>query len=283
MHLLLMGSRGQLGRALQDVYRATPGVRVIAGNRPEYDLANPALADQVAALAPDVVVNCAAWTDVDGAESNPAVAYGANALGPHYLAEGCHRCGALLVQVSTNEVFAGEPGRFYREYDEPQPGSVYARSKLAGERAVTQRLDRLIIARVAWLFGVGGANFPSKIVAAADKHGALRVVHDEWGNPTYAPDAAAAIARLIERNRSGIYHVVNDGKASRFELAQAVLQATGRSHIPLTPIAHTEWPRPALPPLHAVLANQAAAALGIQLRPWQEAVQEYGKGMGNGE
>jgi dTDP-4-dehydrorhamnose reductase len=246
------------------------------GNRPEYDLAVPTIADQVAALAPDVVVNCAAWTDVDGAESNPDAAYAANALGPHYLAEGCGRCGALLVQVSTNEVFAGEPGRLYREYDEPQPGSVYARSKLAGERAVIQRLERFIVARTAWVFSTEGANFPSKITAAADRHGALRVVHDEWGNPTYAPDAAAAIARLIERKRSGIYHVVNEGQASRFELAQAVLQATGRGHIPLSPIAHSEWPRAARPPLHAVLVNQAAAALGIRLRPWQEAVQEYG-------
>ncbi|RIK37482.1 MAG: dTDP-4-dehydrorhamnose reductase [Chloroflexi bacterium] len=275
MHLLLIGSRGQLGRALEDMYCASSGVRVTTGNRPQLDIANPAIAEQIAALAPDVVVNCAAWTDVDAAESNPEQAYAVNALGPHYLAEGCRRCGAMLVQVSTNEVFAGEPGRIYREYDEPQPGSVYARTKLGGERAVIQRLDRFIIARTAWLFGPGGTNFPSKITAAADKYGALRVVRDEWGNPTYAPDAAAAIAQLIDWGWSGIYHIVNQGQASRFEFAQIVLQASGRGHIPLTPISHAEWPRATQPPLHAVLANQAAAALGIQLRPWQEAVKEY--------
>jgi dTDP-4-dehydrorhamnose reductase len=101
------------------------------------------------------------------------------------------------------------------------------------------------------------------------------VVEDEIGNPTYAPDVADALLRLIETQRYGIYHLVNQGVTSRFALAQAVLQASGRSQVPLTPIPHTAWPRPVTPPLHAVLANQAAAALGIELRPWQEAVQEY--------
>ena len=139
-------------------------------------------------------------------------------------------------------------------------------------------LDRLYIIRVAWLFGPGGANFPSKITAAADKMGALRIVADEFGNPTYAPDVAAALLQLIETGRYGIYHLVNSGQASRFAFAQTVLQMNGRGHIPLTPIAHTEWPRPAPPPLHAVLVNQAAAALGITLRPWQAALEEYVRG-----
>jgi dTDP-4-dehydrorhamnose reductase len=275
MRILIIGSRGQLGRALAAQYTSQPDHQITCWNRPTYDLADPALAEQVAALRPEVVINCAAWTDVDGAEANPDGAYAANALGPKHLAEGCRRCGALLMHVSTNEVFAGEPGCFYREYDEPRPGSVYARSKLAGERAVSLGCDRWIIARVAWLFGPGGVNFPSKILAAADRHGKLRVVDDEIGNPTYAPDAAAALVRLVELERPGIYHLVNEGQASRFALAQAVLQASGRGAVPVTPIPHTEWPRPAMPPLHAVLVNQAAAALGVVLRPWQEAVQAY--------
>jgi dTDP-4-dehydrorhamnose reductase len=132
-----------------------------------------------------------------------------------------------------------------------------------------------LITRTAWLFAAGGVNFPSKILAAADKHGQLRLVHDEWGNPTYAPDAAAAIARLVELGRCGIYHIINSGSASRFEFAQALLQSSGRGHIPLTPVPHTAWPRASQPPLHAVLVNQTAAALGVELRPWQEAVQAY--------
>ncbi len=234
-----------------------------------------AATSSVVALAPDVVINASAWTNVDGAEANPDAAYAVNALGPKYLAEGCARCGAALVQVSTNEVFPGHPGIFYREYDRTQAISSYARSKLAGEIAVTQLLHRLYIVRVAWLFGPGGANFPAKIVEAANRLGALRVVSDEFGNPTYAPDAAAAIVRLVESGRYGLYHLVNEGWCSRHQFAQQVLAHSGRGAIELTPISHKEWPRSTQPPLHAVLVNQAGAALGIRLRPWEEAVAEY--------
>lgn len=274
-HVLITGGRGQLGTALQSVLMQRPSLRVTVWNRPTHDVANPAITRTLADLQPDVVVNTAAWTHVDAAESEPDAAYATNALGPKYLADGCRLCGATLVQISTNEVFAGEPERFYREYDQPAPRSVYARSKLAGEVAARQALDRLFIVRVAWLFGSGGNNFPSKIVAAADKLGSLRVVADEYGNPTYAPDAAGAIAHLVETQRYGIYHIVNEGCASRFEFAQAVLQRSGRENVTLTPIPASEWPRPAPPPHHAVLVNQAAAALGIVLRPWQDALREY--------
>ncbi|MEZ4864164.1 MAG: dTDP-4-dehydrorhamnose reductase [Caldilineaceae bacterium] len=275
MHILIVGGRGQLGLALQRVYAQKEGIQLSVWARPEYDITSPAIADHVAALGPAVVINAAAWTNVDGAESAPTAAYATNALGPKYLAEGCAQTGAVLVQISTNEVFAGRPNHFYREYDQPAPQSVYARSKLAGEIAVQQTLRQCYVVRTAWLFAPGGVNFPSKILAAADKHGQLRVVADEIGNPTYAPDVAAAIVQLVQSDRYGIYHLVNEGYASRFTFAQALLQATDRGHIPLTPIAAAEWPRPAAPPLHAVLVNQAAAALAIQLRPWQDALHAY--------
>lgn len=274
MHVLLVGD-GQLGSALRTTLATTPQHEVTIWRQPTFDITLPATADAVAALAPDVVINAAAWTNVDSAERNPDAAYAVNALGPKYLAEGCARCGAALVQVSTNEVFPGQPGVFYREYDRTTAGSTYARSKLAGEIAVAQMLQRLYIVRVAWLFAPGGVNFPAKINEAANRLGALRVVSDEFGNPTYAPDAAAAIVQLIESGRYGIYHLVNDGWCSRHQFAQQVLMHSGRGHIEVTPISHQEWQRAAAPPLHAVLVNQAAAALGIRLRPWEEAVEEY--------
>jgi dTDP-4-dehydrorhamnose reductase len=196
-------------------------------------------------------------------------------MGPKYLAEGCARCGAALVQLSTNEVFPGRPGIQYFEYDQPAAAGVYARTKLAAERAVAQVLPRHYIVRIAWLFGQGGNNFPTKIVAAADRLGALRVVDDEFGNPTYAPDVAQAIAALIETERYGIYHLVNEGACSRFELAQQVLTSAGRGHVPVTPIPSSEWPRPTVPPPHAVLVNLAGAAMGLRLRPWRDALDEY--------
>jgi len=270
-----MGGRGQLGQALHTYYTQQTTAQVTRWARPDYDITLPAIAAQVAALHPDLVINCAAWTNVDGAESNPAAAFAANALGPYYLAEGCRRCGAIFVQVSSNEVFGGVPGWTYREYDLPAPRSVYARSKLAGELAAQQRYDRVYIVRTSWLFGPGGVNFPSKITAAADKFGQLRVVADEVGNPTYAPDVAAGLAALVQQAYPGLYHLVNEGFASRFDFAKAILAATGRAQIPLAPISHQEWSRPADSPLHAVLVNQAAAAFGVVLRPWQEALSAY--------
>lgn len=276
MRVLVTGGNGQLGRSLRAALGSRPGTAVASWDLDDHDIADPAAAHWVADESPDVVINAAAWTNVDGAEANPQAAYAANTLAAKHLAEGCARCGAALLQVSTNEVFAGRPGLFYREYDPTDGGaSTYARSKLAAERAVTQLHDRVYIVRIAWLFGPGGNNFPTKIAAAADRNGSLRVVDDEWSNPTYAPDLAAAIVQLVESGRYGSYHLVNDGWCSRYDLACAVLAASGRGHIPVTAIKSSDWVRPTTPPPHAVLINQAGASLGIRLRPWQEAVAEY--------
>ncbi|MDE0071825.1 MAG: dTDP-4-dehydrorhamnose reductase [Caldilineaceae bacterium] len=272
-HILITGANGQLGRAL--VAQFASANRLTCWTRPGHDIAEPLIASAVAEADPDIVINAAAWTDVDGAEETPDEAFAVNALGPRYLAEGCARCGADLVQVSTNEVFAGEAGRYYREYEQVSPGSAYARSKAAGELAVAACLDRLYIVRVAWLYAPGGINFPAKISAAADRLGALRVVSDEFGNPTYAPDVAAAVARMLENRRFGIYHFVNDGCASRYEWAVELMRLIGRESLPITSIAAHEWPRPTMPPPHAVLINQAGAALGITLRDWREALADY--------
>ena len=272
-HILIIGANGQLGQALRAQFSSA--AKLTCWTRPRYDIADPAIADAVAETAPDVVINAAAWTDVDGAENAPRFAFEVNALGPKYLAEGCARCGGALVQISTNEVFAGEVGRFYHEYEQTSPGRVYARSKAAGEQAATAILDHLYIVRVAWLYSAGSSNFPAKISAAADRQGALRVVNDEFGNPTYAPDVASALAKLIETQRYGIYHLVNEGCASRYDWTVELLRLTGREALPVDPIGASEWPRPTTPPLHAVLVNQAASALGIVLRGWREALREY--------
>lgn len=275
MRVVITGASGQLGRAMTVAYSGQAGTQVITWSRADADISRPEIRESVVNAAPDLLINCAAWTAVDGAEVEPQAAFAANALGPLYLAQGCAVCGATMVQVSTNEVFAGEPGRLYFEYDVPAPRSVYARSKAAGELAAQQALARLYVVRVAWLFGPGGENFPSKIVGAADRLGALRVVDDEFGNPTYAPDVAAALLRLVESGRYGFYHLVNEGQTNRYGFAQTVLEATERGDVPLSAIKQHEWPRPAQSPPHAVLVNQAAAALGIRLRPWQEALADY--------
>lgn len=273
MKVIIIGARGQLGRTLQDAFRTTASLE--CWNRPQYDITNPRITQQILEAQPDLVINAAAWTNVDEAERNQDAAYAVNSLGPQFLAEGCHRCGAQMVQISTNEVFDGQQDRFYREYDIPNPGSVYARSKLAGEQAVQNLLKQCYIVRVAWLFGPGENNFPSKIVGAAQKHKSLRVVDDEFGNPTCAADVAVAIASLVQTGRHGIYHLVNSGYASRLDFAQNALNSSGMWEIDVEPIPSSEWPRLTTPPAHACLINQAAAALGIKLRPWQEALAVY--------
>ncbi|MCB0239311.1 MAG: sugar nucleotide-binding protein, partial [Anaerolineae bacterium] len=218
-----------------------------------------------------------AWTDVDGAEEKQDACYAVNVLGVKHLATACQRSGAALLHVSTNEVFPGQPGRFYREWDTTGARSgVYARSKEAAEKLVTTMLGgRFYIARTAWLYNNGGNNFISKIIAAADKHGELRVVADEFGSPTYAPDLAAAIVQLIDSGHFGIYHLTNSGYCTRHQWAVELLHQAGRSDVPVTPISSAEWYRRTTPPPHAIILNTAAAVLGIQLRSWQAALAAY--------
>jgi dTDP-4-dehydrorhamnose reductase len=273
MRVLIAGHKGQLGTSLQ----VTLGDHEVLGvDLPEYDITDPAsIGDVVVDSKPDVVINAAALTDVDGCEGNPELAFRVNALGAQNLALACKRCGAAMVQLSTNDVFDGRLGRAYYEWDTPTPQSVYARSKAAGEFYVRTLLHRFYIVRTAWLYARGGSNFVTKILAAADKHGALKVVTDEVSAPTYAPDLAQAITQLIATDHYGIYHFTNSGICSRQDWALKILDLSGRGHIPVKAITSDDWPRAAPPPLYAPIVNFAGTALGITLRAWEEALQEY--------
>ena len=273
--VVLIGYRGQLGSALLE---SLGGQRaVLALDYPEIDMTRPAIIEQVCDFQPQVVINAAAWTDVDGAEEKQDACYAVNVLGVKHLAAACQRSGAALLHVSTNEVFPGQPGRFYREWDATGAHSgVYARSKEAAEKVVTTMLaGRFYLARTAWLYNNGGNNFITKILAGAEKHGALRVVADEVGSPTYAPDLAAAMVQLIDSGHFGIYHLTNSGYCTRHHWAVELLHQAGRDDIPVTPISSAEWYRRTSPPPHAIILNTAAAALGITLRPWQDGLAAY--------
>jgi dTDP-4-dehydrorhamnose reductase len=243
---------------------------------PDYDVADPASIDhELAALQPDVVIHTAAMTDVDGCESDPGLAFRVNTLGAQNVALACMKSGAAMVHISTNDVFDGTLGRAYYEWDPPSPQSVYARSKAGAEFYVRCHLHRFYIVRTAWLYARGGSNFVTKIIAAADRLGALRVVTDEVSAPTFAPDLAAAIARLIRTGHYGIYHFTNSGVCSRFEWARQILELSGRGQVPIEPITSDQWPRAAPAPHYTPLVNFAGAALGISLRRWEEALREY--------
>jgi dTDP-4-dehydrorhamnose reductase len=273
MRIAITGHKGQLGTALR---QHLAGDEILGLDLPEHDITDPAsMAGPIAAFRPDVVIHAAAMTDVDGCERNPELAFRVNVLGTQNVALACGRCGAALVQISTNDVFDGKLGRPYYEWDSPCPRSVYARSKAAAELYTRSLLRRFYLVRTAWLYARGGNNFVAKIVAAADRLGALKVVTDEVSAPTYAPDLAQAIGQLIGTEQYGIYHFTNSGFCSRYEWARRILEFSGRGAVPVDAITTDQWPRAAPPPLYAPLVNFMGAALGITLRPWEEALREY--------
>jgi dTDP-4-dehydrorhamnose reductase len=273
MRIVITGHRGQLGQAL---LRALAGNDVLGLDLPEYDIrAADQIIPAIVEAQPDLVIHPAAMTDVDGCERDPEQAFRVNVLGTHHVVLACMRCDAVMAHVSTNEVFDGKLGRPYYEWDTPSPLSVYARSKAAAEFYVRTLLQRFYIVRTAWLYAQGGNNFVTKILAAADKHGTLRVVTDEVSAPTYAPDLARAIAQLIRTEHYGIYHFTNEGFSSRYDWAIKILELSGRGNVPVEAITAGQWPRAAEPPLYAPIVNFAGAALGITLRPWPEALRAY--------
>lgn len=273
MRIGITGCKGQLGRALQE---ALAGHDLLCMGLPEHDIRDgPAIRRAIGEFAPEVVVHCAAMTHVDGCERDPDAAYRINGLGTQNVALACQDVGAAMVYVSTNEVFDGRASQPYLEWDPPNPVGAYGRSKLAGERFTQMLLTRFYIVRTAWLYARGGNNFVSKILRAADERGELSVVTDEVSSPTYAPDLAEAIARLIQTRHYGLYHFTNEGICSRFAFARKILELGGRGHVPLRPITSDQYQRLARPPLYAPIRNFCGAALGIRLRPWQEALEEY--------
>jgi len=273
MRIFITGHKGQLGRTLFGMMSE----HTLAGcDLPELDITDrAAIHKAIIDFHPDVVIHAAAWTNVDGCARDPDGAFLANALGTQNVALACAACDAAMVYVSTNEVFDGTSKEPYREWDPPAPINPYGRSKAAGEWFVRHLLQRFYIARTAWLYAAGGRNFPHRIVQLADERGSLRVVADEISNPTYTPDLAAAIVSLIQTSAYGVYHLTNAGYCSRHDFAREILRLTGRDQIPIEPITQAEFERASVPPAFAPLANTAAAAVGIRLRPWQEALAEF--------
>jgi len=271
MRVFITGHKGQLGRAL---LTRLPGAT--GADLPEVDITAPESIDAaIAAARPEVIIHCAAMTDVDGAARDPALAYRINGLGTQNVALAAARAGAALAYVSTNEVFDGAKRAPYFEFDAPHPINPYGQSKLAGEWFTAHLASQFYLIRTSWLSAPGGRNFAHRIQQLADERGRLRVVTDEVANPTFVDDLGDAIVKLIGTGRFGIYHLTNAGYCSRHDYAKKILEMSGRGHVPVEPITLADYPRPSTPPPFAALANTAAAALGITLRPWEAALEEF--------
>jgi dTDP-4-dehydrorhamnose reductase len=274
MRIAITGHRGQLGTALQEALARQDHV-LLGLDLPEHDVGDgPGILQALCDFRPAVILHTAGYTDVDGCARDPDRALRVNAMGTQNVALAAQACNAVVLYISTNEVFPGDRTAPYLEYDPPQPINAYGYSKWVGERYVEQLCCRFYIVRIAWLFG-GPRSFVTKMLALSAQQPELTVVDDEFGTPTYAPDLAAAIVQLIGTGHFGIYHLANEGACSRYEFARAILRLAGREGDPVRPIQLANFQRASTPPPRAVLRNLAAAALGIRLRPWQEALAEH--------
>lgn len=273
MQIWVSGAAGNLG---SDLMQTLSAHELIGTDLAEVDIADfAAVRDFMNEHRPELVVNTAAWTNVDGCAQEPEKAIRINGYGAQNLAVAAYEIGAAVVQISSNEVFDGTASRPYYEYDRPNPANPYGYSKFVGEQSVRETNPRHYIVRTSWLFANGGRNFLHAILGAARDGKELRVVVDEIANPTYNSDLARAVAQLVETERYGTYHLVNEGAVSRWGFARYALDKAGYADVPLGKITRHEWPRPSTPPPYTSLANLAAASIGITLRPWQEAVDTF--------
>jgi len=270
MKVLIVGAGGQLGQALQAILSNHD---VVALTHAQLDITRfDDVVEAVATHRPDIVINAAAYNDVDGAEADYAGAYKLNTVAPRNLAVASYDLNIPLVHISTDYVFDGlGAARPYHEFDQTNPLSIYGKSKLAGEQAVAAHNPRHYIVRTSWLYHTEGENFPKAMLAQA-RRGEARVVSDQYGSPTYAPHLAAAIARLIETGAYGIYHLAGSGAASRFDMTRKLYQLFGIGTV-VRPAATAEIRRPAPRPRYSVLTTVQEPE--ILLPAWEDGLTEF--------
>ena len=277
--VLITGGGGQLGGAL--ARRLASAWKVHSLTRQELDITDAAcVREAIAGLQPAWVVNCAAWTDVDGAEAARDDAFLLNDTAVGVLAEAAVKTGARLMHFSTDYVFDGESPRAYVESDPAAPINVYGDSKLAGERRLLARDAGAIIVRTSWLYSETGRNFALAMLrlGAAWKHGdaPLRVVSDQVGTPTDVHSLAVQVESMLTGDFEGLFHASCHGQASWFEFARALFRATGLD-VPIAPVRSEAFPRPARRPRHAVLENRRLEASGLDRLPeWEQALAGLG-------
>ncbi|HET7102988.1 MAG TPA: dTDP-4-dehydrorhamnose reductase [Terracidiphilus sp.] len=286
--VIILGAGGQLGRALQQSFSNTPGL--IVADRTVVDLASPEQTrSAIRDLAPDVILNAAAYTAVDKAESEPELARAVNAVSPGILAREAARIGAFLVHYSTDYVFDGAQQTPWTESDTPHPLNVYGATKLAGEQAIRQAGGRFLIFRTSWVYGPEGNNFLKTMLRLGRERDHLSVVNDQIGAPTTTIELARATHTIVHgvltgdfglaEDWTGLYHMTCSGFTSWFGFAQQIFHRAGTllgAKVPtLTPVSTSNFPTPARRPLNSVLSNQKLAdRFGVRLAPWEQALDE---------
>ena len=277
--IILLGSNGQLGREMQKALKRN-GMDFRTYDYPEADLTRKNTLEKVIKDDTDAVINCAAYTNVDAAESDYNKAYAVNALGPEYLAQICNDKDIELVHISTDYVFDGEAiledgeARAYIETDECAPGTVYGKTKLAGEDAVRKYHDKYYILRSAWLYGDGN-NFVRTMLNLSKNKDKIKVVNDQTGSPTSTPQLAHAIVSLLGSGQYGIYHATCEGRCTWYEFAKKIFEIRQKD-VEIVPILSDEFICAAQRPRWSVLENKALKKAGKNnFSDWQQALKEY--------
>jgi dTDP-4-dehydrorhamnose reductase len=272
---LVTGAAGQLGSHLAGLL---PEADVVALTRTELDItSSAAVTEAVRAARPDVVINAAAYTAVDAAETDEDAAYAVNATGPHLLATELAEHGGRLIHVSTDYVFDGAADRPYEPGDPTGPRTAYGRTKLAGEQAARRALPGACVVRSAWIYGGPGPNFVDTMVTLEQTRDTVDVVADQIGSPTWVSDLAGALIALGSSSITGrVLHYANAGTASWFDLAQEVFRAVGADPARVRPVTSAEFVRPAPRPAWSVLSTAEWTACGLDApRDWRSALRDY--------
>lgn len=276
MRVLVTGAAGMVGRAVCE-HCETRDDTVFPYDHRALDIANAeSVVREVTAIQPDAIINCAAWTDVDGCEKDKQHAQAANADGPENLANASRIVNAVFVTISTDYVFDGEKGGFYTQDDEPNPTSVYGLSKLAGEQRAQNAYPAAIIVRSGFIFGPGGRNFLSTVVEKL-RNPPVRAIADAWGTPTYAIHLAERLRELAALNLPGIYHVVNSGEGAAYdEFARVVVQELGKDQSQVQSVLSSTLKRSAPRPRNSRLKCLISEERGLlPLPPWDDAVRDF--------
>jgi len=274
---LVIGARGMLGTDLMKVLERA-GIDAVGLDNEDVDIVQQDSVERALAMyEPRLIINVAAFTDVDGCESRTELAFAVNAIGPENLARAAGRVGALLLHISSDYVFDGKKTCPYVEDDPMSPVGVYARSKAEGEIRIRRLLpENHCIVRTQWLFGMNGRNFVEAILAAAQTRGMLSVVNDQHGSPTYTRDLAGALIGLCRIGYRGTIHVTNSGHTTWYDFAVRIVRSLGLSSVRVEPLRSSDLGRPAPRPLYSVLdTSRYVAVAGAPLRTWEEALDEY--------
>ena len=275
MKVLVLGAQGMLGKDLVPILSLKNQVQ--GRDVDDFDITDEKkAAKEIEGFGPQIVINAAAYTDVDGCEGQKELAFSVNAKAARNVALICKAVGARMIHLSTDYIFDGSSAIPYREEDPPAPLNVYGASKLQGEKEIREVLENHLIIRTAWLYGRHGKNFVDTIIRLAAQQEELRIVHDQRGAPTFTRDLSWAIDILLGRKAAGTIHVTNSGSCSWFELARKILQEKQKNTVRVTSITSEELARPAKRPANSVLdCSRFQQITGQKMRPWEEALTEY--------